>query len=74
MKKNVSTRLLLKNSEYKQKKKEQCMKCIKMGYNIADAMKYLHSLNIVYHDLKQDNIGFDATGKLKLFDFGLAEY
>jgi serine/threonine protein kinase len=39
---------------------------------VATAMAYLHSKNIVHRDLKPDNIGFDAYGDVKLFDFGLA--
>mmetsp|Transcript_19707 Transcript_19707/g.47579 ORF Transcript_19707/g.47579 Transcript_19707/m.47579 type:complete len:431 (-) Transcript_19707:3319-4611(-) len=41
--------------------------------DIANALYFLHSKNIVYRDLKPDNLGFDATGTLKLFDFGLAK-
>jgi serine/threonine protein kinase len=40
---------------------------------IARALQYLHNSGIIYRDLKPDNIGFDASGKLKLFDFGLAK-
>ena len=39
---------------------------------IAEAMKYLHEHNIIYRDLKPSNMGFDASGTVKLFDFGLA--
>mmetsp|Transcript_10473 Transcript_10473/g.15412 ORF Transcript_10473/g.15412 Transcript_10473/m.15412 type:complete len:302 (-) Transcript_10473:626-1531(-) len=41
--------------------------------DIARAVKYLHSKNIVYRDLKPDNVGFDGKGDLKIFDFGLAK-
>ncbi|CAB9519695.1 Probable LIM domain-containing serine/threonine-protein kinase DDB [Seminavis robusta] len=40
--------------------------------DLASALKYVHSKNIVYRDIKASNVGFDAQGCLKLFDFGLA--
>lgn len=39
---------------------------------VARAMRYLHHKRVIYRDLKPANIGFDANGTLKLFDFGLA--
>ncbi|ACI65481.1 predicted protein, partial [Phaeodactylum tricornutum CCAP 1055/1] len=42
------------------------------AYDLASALKYLHDLNIIYRDLKPDNIGFDVRGDVKIFDFGLA--
>lgn len=44
-----------------------------VAYELAQAMLYLHRNNIVYRDLKPDNIGFDKNGTVKLFDFGLAK-
>lgn len=40
---------------------------------LTNAIQYLHSHKIVYRDLKPDNIGFDNTDELKVFDFGLAK-
>jgi len=39
---------------------------------LADAIAYLHGEQIVHRDLKPDNIGFDAHGHLKVFDFDIA--
>ena len=44
-----------------------------VALQLAQAMQYLHQHNIVYRDLKPDNIGFDQEDNLKLFDFGLAK-
>jgi len=40
--------------------------------NVALALKYLHSLDVLYRDLKPENLGFDLEGRILLFDFGLA--
>lgn len=68
-------RLFDSHNEYKQKRIEQLLKCIHIALQIADAMEYIHSLHLVYRDLKPDNIGFmiDDNGNeiVKLFDFGL---
>ncbi|XP_029287894.1 serine/threonine-protein kinase DCLK2 isoform X1 [Cottoperca gobio] len=49
---------------------------IVMVYNLAGALKYLHSTNIVHRDIKPENLLVfeypDGTKSLKLGDFGLA--
>jgi serine/threonine protein kinase len=41
--------------------------------DICETLQYLHNLNVIYRDLKAENLGFDADGNVKLFDFGLAK-
>jgi serine/threonine protein kinase len=41
--------------------------------DVASALEFLHSRNVIYRDLKPDNVGFDADGSVKIFDFGLAK-
>ncbi|XP_037126118.1 serine/threonine-protein kinase DCLK1a isoform X3 [Syngnathus acus] len=47
-----------------------------MLYNLANAIRYLHSLNIVHRDIKPENLlvyeHVDGSKSLKLGDFGLA--
>jgi serine/threonine protein kinase len=35
--------------------------------DIAQTMQYLHDENVIYRDLKAENLGFDAEGTVKLF-------
>lgn len=43
-----------------------------VAQQLADAIAYLHSKNVLHRDLKPDNIGFDVHGDLKVFDFDIA--
>lgn len=37
------------------------------------AISHLHSLNVLYRDIKPHNVMIDARGHLKLIDFGLSK-
>ena len=45
----------------------------KMEYarQLADALAYLHGHRILFRDLKPQNVGVTADGRIQLFDFGL---
>jgi protein kinase X len=40
---------------------------------IVSALEYLHSLSVVYRDLKPENLLLDREGHLKITDFGFAK-
>jgi len=56
----------------KAKKENLLVERLVAAHNIADALDYLHSRQIIFRDCKPDNIGFCNHGSLKVFDFGLA--
>jgi serine/threonine-protein kinase len=39
---------------------------------LAAAMEYVHSLDIIHRDIKPANIYIEASGRMKLMDFGIA--
>lgn len=44
-----------------------------VAYDLSSAFRYMHEHRLVYRDTKQENIGFDVRGDVKLFDFGLSK-
>jgi len=62
-----------RSHDFREKRKAALNERLKSAMDVVDAMLYLKSKNIIFRDLKPDNVGFDKDGNLKLFDFGLAK-
>jgi serine/threonine-protein kinase len=45
---------------------------LRIARDVAKALEYVHSKKIVHRDIKPDNVHIDASGKVKLMDFGIA--
>src|SRR5580704_11779156 len=46
---------------------------LKIALQVARALDYVHARKIVHRDIKPENIHVDASGKVKLMDFGIAK-
>lgn len=44
-----------------------------IAIQVARALEHVHSRQIVHRDIKPENIHIDASGKVKLMDFGIAK-
>ena len=59
---------VLKNNRYMGEEKAKII-----FIQVLLAIKYLHDRNIVFRDIKPENILIDSKGNSKLTDFGLAK-
>jgi serine/threonine protein kinase len=46
---------------------------LQVALHICETLHFLHSKNVIFRDLKAENLGFDHSDSVKLFDFGLAK-
>jgi len=60
------------NQEWDEGGKQMFIEQSYVAYDIGSALRYMHRHNIIYRDLKPQNIGFDVRNDVKLFDFGLS--
>src|SRR5215471_15331152 len=44
-----------------------------IALQVGRALDYIHSKKIIHRDVKPENIHLDATGKVKMMDFGIAK-
>jgi protein kinase A len=58
---------------YRRRKSFSVPEILYIGRTLASALEFLHSKEIVYRDVKPENLLINRSGLVKLSDFGLAE-
>jgi serine/threonine protein kinase len=46
---------------------------LRLAWQVARALSYVHQNQIIHRDVKPENINLDNTGRAKLMDFGIAK-
>jgi serine/threonine protein phosphatase PrpC len=46
---------------------------VRLSADVVDAVRYLHDRNIIHRDIKLSNAKVDASGAVRLLDFGIAK-
>lgn len=69
---SIATLSHRKSFSFVEEKKKLFAQRLWIARDVASALSYLHTHNIIHRDIKPENIGFDLQGNVKLFDFGLA--
>ena len=59
--------------DHKGGEKYSTLKKMRMLKEVASAMKYLHSLNVIHRDLKPGNVLVTANEETRVMDFGLSK-
>ena len=54
--------------------KAELQSALDIAYQIADAMDEAHAMDLVHGDLKPSNLMLEASGKVRILDFGLARH
>ena len=49
---------------------QQTLRILSVAVDLTSALQCLHKHDVVYRDVKPANVGFDADGQVRLFDFG----
>jgi len=47
---------------------------LRIAYQLACAVCYIHSIGLIHRDLKSENVFIDENGNVRLADFGLTQY
>ena len=70
---DIETHLMFSVWNRQEKFRSFFLERLKVASELANALAYLHSNNILHRDIKPQNVGFDyADGTLKLFDFDVS--